>query len=235
MEKTIERLTTNNPQNNIENALNLFFVKDGWTCVRGYGREEHKDISLNDLVREIARENDLEIAQSKDDYALSCEMSDTLFVSDGTIDGETVVALFFTAAWVCAELRAKLMAYEDTGLTPEEIMAAADRRHNCKIDCLLAAHNKLLDEVQGLGGIDKIREVMQTPNDPLTLEELRGMDGEPVWYKSLIEKHGEYFILRVINGIYLAQGGGSNKCAVNAATYGKAWLAYRCRPEEGTL
>ena len=78
-------------------------------------------------------------------------------------------------------------------------------------------------------------EIMQSPNDPLTLDELREMDGKPLWYKSLIEEHGEFFILRVINGNHLAQSGGSNKCSVNVATYGKTWLAYRRRPEEGTL
>lgn len=223
----MERLTTNNPQNNVENALNLFFAKDGWTWVRGYGREEHKDISLNDLVREIARENDLEIAQSKDDYALSCEMSDTLFVSDGTMDGETVVALFFTAAWVCSELRAKLMAYEDTGLTPEEIMAAANRCHDCKIECLLEAHNKLLDEVQGLGGIDKIKEVMQASNDPLTLEELREMEGEPVFLPD-----GDCWALVSFNGFVpiFTWPDEANCSAVD--WYDNMGPAYRRRPEE---
>lgn len=86
-----------------------------------------------------------------------------------------------TNGCIVPKLYVHLASYEDTGLTPEEIMAAANRRHDCKIDCLLEAHNKLLDEVQGLGGIDKIREVMQAPNAPLTLEELREMDGKPVW------------------------------------------------------
>lgn len=54
-----------------------------------------------------------------------------------------------------------LAAYEDTGLAPEEIMAAANRRHDCKIDCLLEAHNKLLDFVQQFGEMRKIREVMK--------------------------------------------------------------------------
>lgn len=36
----------------------------------------------------------------------------------------------------------RLKQYEDTGLTPEEIIAAEDRRHNCKIECLLRDYNK---------------------------------------------------------------------------------------------
>lgn len=74
-----------------------------------------------------------------------------------------------------------LAAYEDTGMTPDEIMAAANRRHDCKIDCLLEAHNKLLNEIEQLGGMDRIKEFMQAINDPLTLDELQTMDGEPVW------------------------------------------------------
>ena len=31
------RLTTDNPQNNVETALNLFYIKDGETYVRGGG------------------------------------------------------------------------------------------------------------------------------------------------------------------------------------------------------
>ena len=127
----LERLTTDNPKSNLENALNRFFVKNGETWVRGYGRgPEHGDITLNDLAREMAKTNN-------------------------------VMALFYTAALVWAELRARLMAYEDTGMTPEGITAAANRWHDCKIDCLLEAHNKLLDEIEQLGGMEEIRRGIQ--------------------------------------------------------------------------
>lgn len=75
----------------------------------------------------------------------------------------------------------RLAAYEDTGMTPDEIMAAANRRHDCKIDCLLEAHNKLLEEIERFGGMDRIKESMQAISGPLTLEELLNMNGEPVW------------------------------------------------------
>lgn len=61
----------------------------------------------------------------------------TIRNSDGSVSqptNTTVEAVFY-----------RLAAYEDTGLTPEEIMA------------------------------------LTAPNDPLTLEELREMDGDPVW------------------------------------------------------
>ena len=89
----------------------------------------------------------------------------------------------------------RLAAYEDTGLTPEEIMA-----------------------------------LIPLPNDPLTLEELRGMDGEPVWITKMDGSGGvwmlvdtEYELCREAHG----------EMAV-FENCGKTWLAYRRRPEEGT-
>lgn len=126
----IRRLTTDNPQDNLENALNLFFVKNKETWVRNYGpAPDYGDISLNNLVREIAREHDLEIAQSEDDDEISCEMADILH-GEEDLDGEAVVALLYTAGWVCAELRAKLMDYEDTGFTPNEVAEMKPRQGN---------------------------------------------------------------------------------------------------------
>ena len=89
----------------------------------------------------------------------------------------------------------RLAAYEDTGLTPEEIMA-----------------------------------LIPLPNDPLTLEELRGMDGEPVWITKMDGSGGvwmlvdtEYELCREAHG----------EMAV-FENCGKTWMAYRRRPEEGS-
>lgn len=46
------RLTTDTPKNNLEMALNPFYVKDKEVWVRGYGKGG-ADISLLDLTREI--------------------------------------------------------------------------------------------------------------------------------------------------------------------------------------
>ena len=59
-------------------------------------------------------------------------------------------------------------------------------------------------------------------NDPLTLDELRQMDGEPVW---LVNQNGGRWV--IMSGAYLWD---SRK----NADYGKTWLAYRQKPEEGT-
>ena len=76
----------------------------------------------------------------------------------------------------------RLAAYEDTGLEPEEVAQTK-----------LALMGKALAEIKEFEGVpvNRMIELAQAekdgrlvvllPNDPLTLDELREMDGEPVW------------------------------------------------------
>ena len=79
----------------------------------------------------------------------------------------------------------------------------------------------------------EVEAVVLPPNDPLTLEELREMDGEPVWVvplndfdilpaNYLVNAYAEQMVVDKF-GAYL-----------DFEDYGKTWLAYRRRPEEGT-
>lgn len=68
-------------------------------------------------------------------------------------------------------------------------------------------------------------------NEPLTLDELRKMDGEPVWVQSPgIPEYGRWAIV---------EGAGENCLFLHddftCHDYGKSWLAYRQKPEEGTV
>lgn len=65
-------------------------------------------------------------------------------------------------------------------------------------------------------------------NPPLTLDELRGMDGEPVW----TERYGWQICqgIKSVNGILSIDAGSG--VFLSAQTYGLEWLAYRRRPEE---
>ena len=69
--------------------------------------------------------------------------------------------------------------------------------------------------------------------EPLTLEELRKMDGEPVYiventeYWSIVNGFGR-------NGVYLLSYGNPDDFG-SFELYGKTWLAYRQKPEEGTV
>ena len=79
------------------------------------------------------------------------------------------------------------------------------------------------------------------PNEPLTLEELREMNGEPVWVKRLkglsvcdtdwavvefrLEPDVKHYEIRVW------WPGSEYEDAPSEDDYGKTWLAYRRRPE----
>ena len=68
-------------------------------------------------------------------------------------------------------------------------------------------------------------------NDPLTLAELREMDGEPVW---ICDPGGSDGMWALVDLEYelcrTAQGG-----IAIFDTYGKTWLAYRREPEKGAI
>ena len=74
--------------------------------------------------------------------------------------------------------------------------------------------------------IDLTPTIMQFSDEPLTLDELWGMDGEPVFIKQL-EEAGHYYL----------DGGWSIvdehlKNALDECAYGTAFLAYRHKPQE---
>ena len=69
-------------------------------------------------------------------------------------------------------------------------------------------------------------------NEPLTLDELRRMEGQPVY----IVENTEYWA--IVNsfdqaGVYLLSYGNPDDYGY-FGLYGKTWLAYRQKPEEGT-
>lgn len=106
------RLTTNTPQGNLEQSLNLFYAKDGETWVRGYG-EHGADITLLDLTRKLIRQyaQPDEVPETMSDEDVMFAMVDWLY--GGTDSMEGVLALLYLAGWVCAELREFLKRFED--------------------------------------------------------------------------------------------------------------------------
>lgn len=67
-------------------------------------------------------------------------------------------------------------------------------------------------------------------NDPLTLEELREMDGEPVWVQEIEEpRRGQW---RIIKKPWYDVGICLDSCGMlECEDMGKVWLAYRRKPE----
>lgn len=147
------RLTTDTPKNNLEMALNLFYVKDRDVWVRGYGKNG-ADISLFDLSRELTRWNcpyvDLDIS----DDSFSMMMAEWLW--EDVESFEHVLALLYQAAWVCAELREHLKQFEDTGLYPESVEALK-----------LSMMGKAISEITEFDGlpIDRLRELAEADKD----------------------------------------------------------------------
>lgn len=76
------------------------------------------------------------------------------------------------------------------------------------------------------------RSTLTPPNEPLPLEQLREMDGEPVWVQTPgIPKYGRWVI---VAGVDTEDGQRTLYCQgdYTCRNYGRDWLAYR-RPPEG--
>lgn len=72
------------------------------------------------------------------------------------------------------------------------------------------------------------------PNPPLTLAQLREMDGEPVWVQEIEEpKRGQW---RIIKKPWYDVGLCLDSCGMlECGDMGKTWLAYRRKPGEGDV
>lgn len=128
----MKRLTTDTPQNNLESALNLFYAKDGEAWVRGGGPEpDYDDVTLFVYIRRAI--NALFIPGDQLDAVDNDTLSEIMFdwLQDGPESIPGVLAALYESAWAFAEIRARLKAYEDTGLAPDEIVRVV-RRKDCK-------------------------------------------------------------------------------------------------------
>ena len=75
------------------------------------------------------------------------------------------------------------------------------------------------------------------PNEPLTLEQLRGMDGQPVWCEWLLPEdraveNGKWFIVIIGDktGLEIKRPADYGNYFLKTEDYGKTWLAYRYPP-----
>lgn len=73
--------------------------------------------------------------------------------------------------------------------------------------------------------------------EPLTLDELRKIDGDPVWCEIYIKGQPSFYGIvhgENVTGFIPGDDKPSNLDITNFGAYGFAWLAYRQKPEEGT-
>lgn len=81
----MKRLTTDNPKDNIEAALNLFYIKGHETWVRGGGTgPEYADVRLFDYTRQLIKAHIPDVDLGMDDVRQSAlEMVPQLRRKDG--------------------------------------------------------------------------------------------------------------------------------------------------------
>ncbi len=71
------------------------------------------------------------------------------------------------------------------------------------------------------------------PNDPLTLEQLRERDGEPVWVEARVALKTEWCIVKYDHQMKRIRFWGADGGWYDSYDYGGRIIAYRRRPEEG--
>ena len=148
----MKRLTTNCPDNNLDAALNLFYIKDFETWVRGGGDgPDYPDIRLYDFIRKAAKILLPDLDFPTDDDGVDYAMGELLL--DGPDEPTGLLALLYTAAWSYAELRGRLMQYEDTDMTPVEV------------SMLVKDWNDLCTIVRECGGISRVRVLAEADKD----------------------------------------------------------------------
>lgn len=148
----MKRLTTNCPDNNLDAALNLFYIKDFETWVRGGGNgPDYPDIRLYDFIRKAAKILLPDLDFPMDDDGVDYAMGELLL--DGPDEPTGLLALLYTAAWSYAELRGRLMQYEDTGKTPVEVST------------LVKDWNDLCTIVGECGGISRVKALAEADKD----------------------------------------------------------------------
>lgn len=97
-----------------------------------------------------------------------------------------------------------------------------------KVCALWWAHERQDASCFSLDGCDCFEAAITSPNEPLTLEQLREMDGEPVWVET---KAGLKF-WGIVTKICVSSGDGRYLLITEDTEYGQTWVAYR-RPPEG--
>lgn len=84
---------------------------------------------------------------------------------------------------------------------------------------------------------DAIREKLEREDPkPLTIEELKQMQGEPVWVKPLnadaVKGKGQWCVIDFYKNSFDALIPGIDNTWYESEDYGKTWVAYRHKPKE---
>lgn len=117
---------------------------------------------------------------------------------------------------------------EMTRMTREEAAEILDGRNivdrAAYLEALEVAANALCESAA-------LRADAPPPNGPLTMEELREMDGQPVWFCKCHNGLCNWCVIDHTNETNIFFTDGTVRLM---SSYGDGWMAYRRRPEEGT-
>lgn len=114
----MKRLTTDRPEDNVQNTLNLFYIRNRETWIRGGGpAPQYKDVSLDDFMRRMIKEKHVDEKVPERWSEFSEMMAEWLMDEPESETG--MLALVYAAAWGFAEIRERLKRYEDTGAMPD--------------------------------------------------------------------------------------------------------------------
>lgn len=113
----MNRLTTDNPQNNIETMMNMVYGKDGWQYIR-HGEEGMPTV---DFCLMLCKERNCKMS----DYdGMSNEAKDEMLC--GCAFENCPVATIYAALCGFGHVRGRLKMYEDAGMMPPEEGAARE-------------------------------------------------------------------------------------------------------------
>lgn len=209
----MKRLTTDTPDGNFETMLNFVYGKDGWAHIRHDGK--NSDVPLTEWSRKQC------LGHGCDEYPAESEEEIDQTICDCMMDfPDCPVALAYCFAVQAVHMRRRLKQYEDILFSEDETELVS------------------LDQLRTMAS--------QMPNPPLTLEVLREMRVmEWLWVE--ITHPYERQLLRGIKSayyqIYTDYTDGEALCCgwpgviheFEYEDYGKTWMAYRRKPEEGTM
>lgn len=115
----MKRLTSDKPvaeMGMFELAHNSCYIKDGKARYRDYDLDEDARVLTRVLLKDHAGSDDAFTCDDDfDDWMID-------YLQDGMDSTEGLIALFYRNLWAMADLREALKAYEDTGLSPEQIV-----------------------------------------------------------------------------------------------------------------
>ena len=113
------RLTSDKPvagMGMVELRHNSCYIKDG--------KARYRDYSLDEDARVLARALLKDHAGGDDAFTCDKDFDDWMvdYLQDGMDSVGGLIALFYRNLWAMADLRDTLKAYEDTGLSPGQII-----------------------------------------------------------------------------------------------------------------